>query len=66
MNVDRILEQLKAQRDHLDHAIDALSGATRNRPRGKRGRRKISAAGRKRISLAMKRRWREKRAQKSA
>jgi hypothetical protein len=69
MNVERILEQLKAERAHLDRAIDALSSVTSSgagRGRGTRRRHKISAAGRRRISLAMKRRWATRRKAKKA
>lgn len=63
MDIDRILDQLRSQREQLDKAIAALSGTTINgRGRGRRGgKRQLSAAGRRAISLAMKRRWAERR-----
>lgn len=69
MDRDRILNELKAERDRLNNAIEALEGITapRNAWRGrkpqatrtpqKRGRRRISAAGRARLSRLMKQRW---------
>ena len=75
MNLDRILTELKTERARLDKAIQALEGITpkagppaagrRGRPPKtaetppKRGRRTLSAAARKRISQAQKRRWAE-------
>ena len=67
MNIERILADLKAQRDQLDRAIEALSGTTMNgRGGGRRGKHKISAAGRRRLSLMMKRRWAERRKQNAS
>ena len=68
MNVDEIVQQLKQQRSRLDAAIQALegvggSGKRRGRPPGTANkpakRRTMSAAARKRISAAMKKRWAE-------
>jgi len=61
-----IIAELEAERDRLDQAIAALQGQRRRvgRPRlstaagdGRRGPRRLSAAARKKISLAAKRRW---------
>jgi len=64
MNTERILAELRSERDSLDRAIAALEGITSDGARrqtttgAKRGRRGgISAAGRKRLSMLMKRRW---------
>jgi hypothetical protein len=64
MNTERILAELRSERDRLNQAIAAIEGITsdgaRRQPRigPKRGRRGgISAAGRKRLSMLMKRRW---------
>ena len=68
MDIERILTDLKAQREHLGQAIAALSG-TATSGRGRRGRKRrhnISAAGRRRLSLMMKRRWAERRKAKKA
>jgi exonuclease VII small subunit len=75
MNVDEVVQQLKQQRSRLDAAIQALEGSSgkgkrRGRPPGstnKSGKRRtMSAAARKRISQAMKKRWaaQKKKAQK--
>ena len=58
MDIDRILEELKAERDRVSRAIEAL-GASSTAPRrgGRRGKRRLSAEGRRRISEAAKRRW---------
>lgn len=76
MDLQSIVSELKQERDRLDRAIAALDGSdtTRNRtasrkrrakatmPRHRRGSRKgITAAGRKRLSKLMKRRWAERR-----
>jgi hypothetical protein len=64
MNTARILADLRTERDRLNQAISAIEGITsdgaRRQPRtvatrGSRGG--ISAAGRKRLSMLMKRRW---------
>ena len=71
MDIHNIIAELRRQRSLLDQAIEALDGlgtrgARRGRPpkaqRGGNviampGRRTMSAAARKRISQAMKRRW---------
>jgi hypothetical protein len=67
MDLEKILTDLKRERDKLIHAI-ALLSATQGpleRPesgatKGKR-RRGMTPAGRRRLSLAMKRRWAERR-----
>ncbi len=71
MDTKRILDQLRTERERLDRAIEALEaldsrrGARRGRPPGtasasRRGRRRMSAAARKRISEMMKLRWAER------
>ena len=75
MNLTQIVEQLKAERNRLDAAIEALEGVggsssalgrRRGRPPGSKnvaagnptsGRRPMSAAARKRIAEAMRKRW---------
>ena len=66
MNTQDIVAELRSQRARLDSAIAALEGsvgavARRGRP-AKAGncRRVMSAAARKRISEAMKKRWAER------
>jgi hypothetical protein len=65
-NVDTaaIIAELEAERDRLNIAINALQGSTRRRGKGRiaaspnNGRKRhLSAAARKRISEAMKKRW---------
>lgn len=58
-----VLEQLKAERAKLDHAIAALSGLVGKKASG-RGRRKMSAAARKRIAAAQRARWAKFKAKK--
>ena len=68
MDTQKILEDLKRERERLDRAITALeSGGTAVRRRGRpagstksRPRRHMSAAARKRISEMMKQRWAER------
>lgn len=71
MNITQIVEQLRAERSRLDAAIQALEGAgTSRRGRGRpprsankpvggapRRKRRMSAAARKRIAEAMRKRW---------
>lgn len=75
MDIQNVLADLKRQRENLDRAITALEGIggqprRRGRPAGsqqqssastgRRGRRHMSAASRKRISEMMKQRWAER------
>jgi hypothetical protein len=53
MNLEYITQQIKK----LNHVLQALSGVGRNQK--STGRRKISAAGRRRISLAQQTWWRK-------
>ena len=66
METQRILAELRAERDRLNQAIAALEGLGRpsNNRRGvrsaaakPRSRRRLTAAGRKRLSQLMKARW---------
>jgi hypothetical protein len=72
MDTQQIISELEAERDRLEQAISALRGSMRGRRgpvpgRGRRGRRKLSAAAKRRISEMMKKRWAErKRAMKAA
>jgi len=73
VSIESIVQELKKERDQLDRAIAALEGPN-SAPR-KTGRPKssapsadnkkraggITAAGRKRLSEAMKKRWAERR-----
>lgn len=68
MDLEKILTDLKRERDRLIHAITLLSGDSAApgktaRKRATRGRRRggITPEGRRRLSLAMKRRWAERR-----
>jgi transposase len=74
MDINNILADLKRERDRLNSAIAALEGSgqrRRGRPAGsgsagasahagRRPRRHMSAAARKRISDMMKQRWAER------
>jgi hypothetical protein len=72
LNTQRIVSELKAERNRLDKAITALDGASTTRAVAKRAisldgaqpprrRHHLTAAGRKRLSMLMKKRWAEKR-----
>jgi len=54
MNTEEILKALEAERNAIDNAIAALKGSRSTR---RSGRRKMSAAARKLISIAQKKRW---------
>ena len=59
-NLDSIIRQLRAERDRLDTAIVALTsvgGNTASRTAGRRGRRHMSPAARRRIAAAQRARW---------
>ena len=65
MDIERILSDLKSERDRIDAAIRALEGGKVSRGPGRpagsgRKRRTMSAAARKRISEMMKLRWAER------
>lgn len=59
MDLERIVAELKSERDRVDQAIVALSGTRTvrrvGRPAGRK--RRMSAEGRRRIAIAAKRRW---------
>jgi hypothetical protein len=61
MNLQAIVNELQAQRDRIQQAIDALERTSHPTSTGKRRGRKpgrhMSADARRRIGLAMKRRW---------
>ena len=73
MDTQEIVKELKAERARLDRAIVALDRANPTRatvgstnPSGKgaaapRKRHHLTAAGRKRLSMLMKKRWAERR-----
>ena len=64
MDLAGIVEELKKERERLDRAIAALGGVTTSEKSSSTGVRKRGAmtpAARKRLSLAMKRRWAESR-----
>jgi hypothetical protein len=65
LDTTRIIDDLKAQRERLDRAIAALQGGStrrRGRPRSSpakvfQPKRRMSAAAKKKISEANKKRW---------
>jgi len=72
LDTQRIVSELKAERNRLDKAITALDGAnttravagnanSRKAAQAPRKRHHLTAAGRKRLSILMKKRWAEKR-----
>src|ERR1035437_751473 len=75
LDLQKILSELKAERDRIDRAIEALDGiasssaVTKKRAGGGRspGRRcgGITPEGRRRLSEAMKKRWAERRKKRS-
>ena len=77
MDTQKIVSELKAERNRLDRAIAALDGASTGRTipaktepssKGASSSRKhhLTAAGRKRLSILMKKRWAEKRKKSSS
>ena len=62
MNINQIVAELTTERDRLNRAIAALTNTNHRRSettsRGpRRGRRRLTAAGRKRLSELLKKRW---------
>lgn len=59
LDIEGIVDELRAERLRLDAAIAALSGGavTRNRRSRPRGRRTMSAEARARIAAAQRARW---------
>jgi hypothetical protein len=79
MDIEGVIAQLKSEADKISRALAALTGAGSKRagrkkktttPKGatstKRKRGAISPAGRKRLSMLMKRRWAERKRKGSA
>lgn len=70
MDRNAILSELEQHRDRLNSAIQALTGRGRGQARqyggmrraGPQPRRKLSAAVRRRMGDAMRKRWKERRA----
>jgi hypothetical protein len=72
LDTQRIVSELKAERNRLDKAIAALDGESTTRAaaaksvvsmngaKAPRKRHRLTAAGRKRLSMLMKKRWAEK------
>lgn len=68
MDLDKIIAELKREREKIHRAITALlegaglNGATRKVARKRRS--SITPEGRRRLSLAMKRRWAKRRSER--
>jgi hypothetical protein len=63
MDTQAILNQLQEERDLIQHAIAALQGLGGSKPdkrRGPKPSRHMSPEARRRIGLAMKKRWAER------
>lgn len=65
-DLSAVLAQLKKERDKLDRAIAALSGTGSGTDSGRRVKRRLSAAARKRIADAQRARWAKFKAKKAA
>jgi hypothetical protein len=61
LDIQRLLAELKQERDRIQQAINALEGlgggVKTKTARGRKGRRHMSADARARISAAMRKRW---------
>ena len=63
MDLKNVIADLRKERDRIDQAIAAIEGISGGRTGagpGRRGRRRLSAAARKRISEGMRARWAER------
>ena len=72
MKLSQVVAELKAERDKLDKAIQALTGLSKSPAPAKKspkkpaaGKPRISAAARKKMADAQKRRWDKFRAEKA-
>jgi hypothetical protein len=61
MNLEPVKQEIRKQIAKLQHALQVLEGA---KPKQAKARRKLSAAGRKRIAAAQRARWAKVRAGK--
>jgi hypothetical protein len=68
LDIDRIIADLKTERDQIDRAIKTLSALNSRsaapapaKPAARRKRGGLTPEGRKRLSEAMKKRWAERR-----
>ena len=61
VNLDSILSALRSERDRLNAAISALEDVAGSARRPTKTRRHMSAAARRKISLAQKARWAKQR-----
>jgi hypothetical protein len=71
MDTGSIIAELEAERERLDSAIAALQGSQSSRIRTATGgpdgrRRRLSAAARRKIGVAMKKRWAERKKKAAA
>jgi hypothetical protein len=71
VDIERIVNELRIERDRIERAIAALeSGAGTGPKNGRRGfgrrRRHMSAAARRKISIMMKKRWAERKRKSKA
>lgn len=68
MDIQSIIAELEGERDRLNSAIAALQGnktrTATGRPDGRK--RRLSAAARRKIGLAMKKRWAERKKKAAA
>jgi len=62
MKIAAIVGQLKAERDKLDRAIQALAGLN---GQSTTGRKPMSKAAREKIAAAQRRRWKKQKAAKA-
>jgi hypothetical protein len=66
MDTATIIAELEAERDRLHRAITVLqggrtiAGTASDKPNGRRGKRHLSAAVRRKIGEAMRKRWAER------
>jgi hypothetical protein len=70
LDINRILAELKAERDRIEQAIASIEkigspmrrrGRPPGQPSGRRRRRRLTPEGRRRLSEMMKKRWAERR-----
>lgn len=60
MDLGKIIDELEEEKARIEAALQALRGRTILRGPGRRGKRHLSEAARRRISEAMTKRWAER------
>jgi hypothetical protein len=64
MGLENVIQEVRKEIGKLNHVLRLLTGTARKQAKSPAPRRKMSAAARRRISLAQKARWKKWKAKK--